>query len=522
MITKRESCSRNSFTEDELDCNENLPIIRKISSSRKKSYKKWTKEEDDRLREFINSHDGYNDWSSISNYVGNGRTDAQCQHRWERFLDPSITKGPWTDEEDKKVIELVRDYGARHWSLIAKELKGRVGKQCRERWHNHLNPLINKNPWTNEENLRLFILHQHLGNKWAEIAKHFNGRSDNSIKNHWNSSMKKKFYSEVENLKKQGLDWTALIPSDFPWPKLDSVTSVTTNQPARVPLGTITNRSSQIHSTTSKPATIENILPPLATIKTENHSPIVNSSTDHHHEFEIPLMHSTSTIYPDQLESLPSCQVMTNYLPNQSIDDLDHLFYYTPSSPIKQLPMLSSSANYTSSSSQNSQSDDFHHQLLFHSQSSVDYYPLHSSSRSSSLPVFTCSSLSTDTNYLTTDDTYLIKYNENVIVSPTHVSSGSSPSRYNVLNTPERPHLICLTPSPKRDCFNEYLPFTDALMHENPSSLSFNKFDLPKIAQEKFGYNPTYTEILLGQTRDQRCVTDQARRYLSHSSLNDS
>ena len=85
-----------------------------------------------------------------------------------------------------------------------------VARVCFFRWHNHLNPLINKNPWTNEENLRLFILHQHLGNKWAEIAKHFNGRSDNSIKNHWNSSMKKKFYSEVENLKKQGLDWTAL------------------------------------------------------------------------------------------------------------------------------------------------------------------------------------------------------------------------------------------------------------------------------------------------------------------------
>ncbi len=109
-------------------------IFKKISSTRKKSYKKWTKEEDDRLREFINSHNGLKDWSSISKYVGNNRTDAQCQHRWERFLDPSITKGPWTDEEDKKVIELVRDYGAKHWSLIAKELKGRVGKQCRERF----------------------------------------------------------------------------------------------------------------------------------------------------------------------------------------------------------------------------------------------------------------------------------------------------------------------------------------------------------------------------------------------------
>jgi hypothetical protein len=78
------------------------------------------------------------------------------------------------------------------------------------RWHNHLNPAINKNPWTNDENLLLLILHQHFGNKWAEIARHFNGRSDNSIKNHWNSSMKKKFELEVENLKRQGFEWTTL------------------------------------------------------------------------------------------------------------------------------------------------------------------------------------------------------------------------------------------------------------------------------------------------------------------------
>ncbi|CAF1265554.1 unnamed protein product [Rotaria sordida] len=527
MVTKRQNFSQNSFTEDELDS----PIIKKILSSRKKSYKKWTKEEDDRLREFILSHDGLKDWSSISKYVGNDRTDAQCQHRWERFLDPSITKGPWTDEEDKKVIELVRDYGAKHWSLIAKELKGRVGKQCRERWHNHLNPLINKNPWTNDENLRLFILHQHFGNKWAEIAKYFNGRSDNSIKNHWNSSMKKKFHLEIENLKKQGLDWTALIPSDFSWPNLDQSISININRSSRIPLSTITNQTLQIHSSNMKKPLIENILSPLSNIKTENHISIVNSNNNHHQLYSTTNQNNfniISTIYPEQLQSMPSpSQISTDLLQHHSSQEVENLLFCSQPSPIKQLPMLSSCANYTPSS-QNSQSNQ-HHLSLFHSYSSNDYYSSHPPSRSSSLPVFTCSSsphlslLSTDINLFSNDDTFSMKNNENMNVSPTNISNTSSPSKYHVLNTPERPHLISLTPSPKRECFNEYLlPLSESINIENYSSIRLNKYDLSKNLQEKIGYNPTYTEVLIGQTRDQRYMTEQARRYLSCSSLNNS
>jgi hypothetical protein len=147
---------------------------------------KWTEPEDELLRQLVHTYG--KQWSVIAAHIPT-RTAAQVTSRWEKCINPLLTKGAFTSDEDAIIIDFVSAHGTHSWTAIAQILPHRSPKQCRERWLNQLDPAVLKKPWTPEEDNRVFELYRRHGPKWTVIAPLIEGRTDNAIKNRWNASI---------------------------------------------------------------------------------------------------------------------------------------------------------------------------------------------------------------------------------------------------------------------------------------------------------------------------------------------
>ncbi|XP_074559602.1 transcription factor MYB63-like [Curcuma longa] len=113
-----------------------------------------------------------------------------------------LNRGSWTQEEDSKLVTYIKNHGHGNWRALPK-LAGlkRCGKSCRLRWINYLRPDIKRGNFTAEEEKTIIGLHKLLGNKWSRIAACLPGRTDNEIKNVWNTHLKKRLRSEDEEIR---------------------------------------------------------------------------------------------------------------------------------------------------------------------------------------------------------------------------------------------------------------------------------------------------------------------------------
>ena len=113
---------------------------------------------------------GHNSWNRVSKIIG--KSEIKCHTRWLELANISrCDTGTWTNHEDLLLIRQVSALGIRNWTKVAAGIPGRIGKQCRERWHKHLDPNICKTKWTLEEDKQIVRLYCMYGSTWARMAQ---------------------------------------------------------------------------------------------------------------------------------------------------------------------------------------------------------------------------------------------------------------------------------------------------------------------------------------------------------------
>jgi myb proto-oncogene protein len=159
---------------------------------------KWTAVEDSKLMDAVRTH-GDKDWAAVAALVPR-RTRSQCKNRWHNALDPSIDRankrtGKWAEDEDSKLKDAVQTHGGKNWGAIATLVPGRTRDQCSNRWHSALDPSISLTGgrwgrWTVDEDIKLKdAVQTHGGNNWGAIATLVPGRTRDQCSNRWHSAL---------------------------------------------------------------------------------------------------------------------------------------------------------------------------------------------------------------------------------------------------------------------------------------------------------------------------------------------
>ncbi|CAD8206944.1 unnamed protein product [Paramecium pentaurelia] len=149
-------------------------------------------------------------WEEVVQLISR-RTVEQCKNKWTDLLKLSLQQIPWTEEQDLLLLDLIKkskEEGKQNkWCSLANLLNlqfkesPRTGKQCRERWNNHLNPDINRHPWNLEEDIELLEIVKKHQRKWAFISKNLKTkRSENAVKNRFNCLLKKNHCNSITTL----------------------------------------------------------------------------------------------------------------------------------------------------------------------------------------------------------------------------------------------------------------------------------------------------------------------------------
>lgn len=190
----------------------------------KKKPRYWTDGEDSMLAsavakvqsEGVPKHAGDNMWKKVAAYVPN-RAWRECLQRWTKVLVPGLKKGKWSRIEDDTLLTLVnqqmKDNPSKiSWPDVSKGMGFRSCKQCRERWINHLDPTVKKGDWTLEEDEILLRVGKQFPSKWAKIARHIQGRTENTVKVRWKILKRQEWKPEED---RELLRLTAMYPRNW-------------------------------------------------------------------------------------------------------------------------------------------------------------------------------------------------------------------------------------------------------------------------------------------------------------------